>query len=114
MDGERQERWTPAEARQMLAAWKKSGLSMSAFAMRRGVRADRLAWWRKRLRDWNEEKAPALSAGLVPALITGAPLGASAQAVVRLPLDVAIEVMDVAAVSPEWVSAVARELSRAR
>lgn len=37
-------RWTAREARQVLSAWRASGLSMSAFARRHGLTVQRVAW----------------------------------------------------------------------
>jgi transposase-like protein len=42
-------RWTPEEAAQALAAWKQSGLELTAFALREGLDPQRLSRWRRRL-----------------------------------------------------------------
>ena len=42
-------RWSRSQARAVLVAWKKSGLSMSAYARKQGVNGQRLSWWRKQL-----------------------------------------------------------------
>lgn len=42
-------RWTIADAQEALAAQHASGLSMSAFAKREGLDAQRLSRWRRRL-----------------------------------------------------------------
>jgi hypothetical protein len=41
--------WTEFEARAVIAAWKKSGLSVEQFARARGLVPQRLYWWRKKL-----------------------------------------------------------------
>ena len=41
--------WTDVEARAVIAAWKKSGLSVEQFARERGLVPQRLYWWRKKL-----------------------------------------------------------------
>jgi hypothetical protein len=41
--------WTEVEARSVLGAWKKSGLSLERFARARGLVPQRLYWWRKKL-----------------------------------------------------------------
>jgi hypothetical protein len=41
--------WTEVEARAVLAAQKKSGLSVDAFARDNGLLPQRLYWWRKKL-----------------------------------------------------------------
>jgi transposase-like protein len=48
-------RWTAAEAERVLAAWRESEQSMSAFARQRGFDPQRLGWWKKRLAEWNAE-----------------------------------------------------------
>jgi len=42
-------RWTVAEARAALAGLDESGLSLNAFAVRQGIDAQRLYYWRRRL-----------------------------------------------------------------
>lgn len=51
--------WSEHEARGVLAAWRKSGLSMAKFAAERGLVAQRIRWWQKKL----EAKASAAEAG---------------------------------------------------
>ena len=41
--------WTSTEARAALAAARSSGLSLGAFAKRKGLVAQRLYWWQQRL-----------------------------------------------------------------
>jgi hypothetical protein len=41
--------WTEVEARSVLEAWRRSGLSIEAFARGRGLVPQRLHWWRKKL-----------------------------------------------------------------
>lgn len=41
--------WREADAREALAAWKQSGLSLEAFAQSRGLSLSRLLRWKKRL-----------------------------------------------------------------
>ena len=48
-------KWTEVEARAALRAQARSGLSMAAFAERRGIVAQRLYWWRKKLGDELDE-----------------------------------------------------------
>ena len=42
--------WTEVEARGVLGAWKRSGLGIEAFARSRGLVAQRLYWWKKKLK----------------------------------------------------------------
>lgn len=41
--------WTEVEARSVLGAWRKSGLSVEAFARSRGLVPQRLYWWKRKL-----------------------------------------------------------------
>jgi len=41
--------WTEVEARGVLEAWKKSGLSIERYARGRGLVPQRLHWWKKKL-----------------------------------------------------------------
>ena len=47
-------RWSDADARVVLAALDASGLSPRAFAMREGMKPQRLYYWRDRQGDDNE------------------------------------------------------------
>ena len=47
--------WTEADARRALSLLEASGGSAAGFARRHGLRATRLAWWKRRLRDWAQE-----------------------------------------------------------
>jgi hypothetical protein len=47
------------EMRRVLAAQRRSGLSLVEFARRRGLRANTLSWWRHRLRDSDDDGEPA-------------------------------------------------------
>jgi transposase-like protein len=44
-----QSRWTAEQARSVLAEWEHSGLSVAQFARRRGLEAERLYRWQRRL-----------------------------------------------------------------
>jgi len=41
--------WTEVEARGVLEAWKKSGLSLEKYARSRGLVPQRLHWWKRKL-----------------------------------------------------------------
>jgi hypothetical protein len=41
--------WSEHEARAVLAAWRKSGVSIEKFAEQRGLVPQRIYWWRKKL-----------------------------------------------------------------
>jgi transposase-like protein len=48
-NGTRAKRWTEEEAREVLREWRESGLSVAAFARRRGISAMRIPYWDQRL-----------------------------------------------------------------
>ncbi len=98
--------WTEADARRILAEWERSGDTLEAFARSHCLVPQRLAWWRKRLREPRPEASTALT--FVPAAVIGGG-GAAPSAMIRLPHGVVIE-LDGA--SPIWIAALARELAR--
>lgn len=54
-------RWSVADAKQVIAAGERSGLSWSAFAEQLGVGLWRIGWWRSRLAEPGRgEQAPAI------------------------------------------------------
>jgi len=101
-------RWREGAARRVLAQWRQSGLTASAFARVKGMaNPQRLNWWRKRLEKAETGGLAPLT--FIPAEVTGA---AHAVTVVRLPGDVVLELVDAAAVPVSWVAALAGELKR--
>lgn len=121
--------WTEDEARRLLAACARSGLSMRAFAMRSGLRPRRLYWWMKRLgletiadavetprKPRRRKRSSGDSAArFLPVVVTDAPARAKAPIVVRRgdSTTTTMEIDATAAVSPAWVAAVMIELERA-
>jgi len=95
--------WTADHARGMLAAWSKSGLSLSAFARQQGVNAERLRWWRKQLGTAEDNRA---TVAFIPAVMSGK----SSVVVVRLPGGVEVEAADMTAVPAQWLVEVVRAL----
>src|SRR5262245_45570255 len=51
-----QDQWSESDARRVLGAAARSGLSLKAYGDANGISIPRLYWWRRRLRD----DAPAL------------------------------------------------------
>jgi hypothetical protein len=111
------DRWNKRTARHLLAEWRASGGSLARFARERGLRADRLRWWKKQLGD--EERARsrrmrAISAPplrFVPAVATAtvaAPV--TKRVIVRLPGGIEIEATSVEVLPPAWLASVARTL----
>ena len=48
--------WNQAKAERELSAWRRSGLSMAAYAGREGMQVQRLRRWRRRLEDSGAER----------------------------------------------------------
>lgn len=105
--------WSPEQAKRELDEWESSGESLAGFARRRGYSTQRLRWWRDRLAQWTGEASSGF-ARLVPAVAIPAKVEAAPFVPVALNLagDLRIEVGDVAAVPPEWLAALVRELRR--
>lgn len=103
--------WTAREARRVLSAWRKSGMSVNAFARRNGLTPQRVLWWRKRLGEWGAAEPAADAAGVVPAVVAGQVVTSGASVVFRVGGSVVVEVADPALVAPGWLSAVLVELS---
>jgi hypothetical protein len=110
--------WSPEEAQEVLAEWRASGLPLGRFARQRGLSAERLRWWKKRLGEWKGERAGAEKRALVPVVVS-APMPAEAVAapqtaavVVRVPGGAVVEVAEPGAVKPEWLAAVVSQLRR--
>ncbi len=117
-------RWRADDARRVLAAWRSSGLSAAEFGRRHEFDEQRLGWWRKRLasspKPKRKRKRKVTRARLVPAKLVvakplaspgGAPRPPISGVVVHVPGGVVVEA-DSATVSPAWVAALLRELTR--
>lgn len=109
------QQWTADEARQVVEAWRASGLPLATFARQRGLGAERVRWWRQRLGEWkgaSGEDRPRF----VPTVVTDpspASTGETAAVVtVRAGGDVVVEVADVGAVPASWLSALVLGLAR--
>lgn len=98
----RGKRWNAADGEAAVSAWRASGESISAFARRHGIDAQRICWWRDRLEDRAE------AAALVPVRITSSMGVAVAVRVIAGAHEV--EVIEPARTSPEWMAALVRLL----
>jgi hypothetical protein len=102
--------WNAATARRILAAWRRSGQSLVAFARERGIGAQRLYWWRKRLDPKAQEAGtPATSLAFIPAAVAGT--GPAARIALRFRGGVEVEATGADAVPAEWVASLARALA---
>ena len=96
-------RWSQAEGRSALEAWRISGESLSAFARRHGFQAQRLVWWRQRF------ESSATEMTLLPVTLSA---GSASESAVRVLTEMAaIEVLDPERVSSEWIAALVVALS---
>jgi transposase-like protein len=104
----KEKRWGAEEARRVLAAWRRSGLSMNAFAQEHGFVAQRLGWWKQKVGEGGAELAR-----FVPVVVgpTTTSATASATVLLRSPRGTVVEVLDAQAVSPEWLSTLVNGLS---
>jgi hypothetical protein len=112
----RWQQWSPEEAQEVLKEWRASGLALGRFARQRGLGAERLRWWKKRLGDWSEKGSGTQRGTLVPVVLTGQAPAVEARrvpVVVRVPGGMVVEVAEPAAVSAEWLAGVVSQLSRA-
>ena len=112
-------RWSSDEARTALAAWKTSGLTLTGFARKNGIKVQRLIWWRKRLgndgRDCREVCArPAAPVSFIPAVFGGTRPGAMTSIVVRLPGGVEVEACDAEYLPARWLAEVAMAMETLR
>ena len=59
-------KWSEVEARGVLEAWGRSGSPLERFAKQRGIVAQRLRWWRKRLAMTERSTAVVAMPALLP------------------------------------------------
>ena len=78
----RERRWSEADARVVLAEWRRSGLTLNAFAREHNLTNQRLWWWRSRLGEMVHETRVE-EVALAPVVVTGS-LQSRAPAVVRI------------------------------
>lgn len=112
----RWQQWSPEEAQGVLAEWRASGMPLGRFARQRGLGAERLRWWKKRLGEWSEKAGGGEERALVPMVLSEpvpAVTASKASVVVRVPGGTVVEVADPAAVSAEWLVMLVSQLSRA-
>jgi hypothetical protein len=63
--------WSEHEARSVLIAWRKSGVSIERFAQERGLVPQRIRWWKAKLEDKNATPERSSSAlALLPVQVT--------------------------------------------
>ncbi len=115
----KEKRWTPAEGREALLAWRQSGLTLADFCRQRGIGEHRLTWWRRRLAneaDSAKGSGPdARRGGLVEAVISGVrseQLERSSAVVLQLRSGDRIEVGSPERVDASWLLSLCYGLDR--
>jgi len=63
-------KWSEVEARGVLEAWRRSGLSLERFAKQRGLSPQRLYRWRQKLAPGEKGAAPIRACTLLPVRLT--------------------------------------------
>jgi hypothetical protein len=94
--------WTDDDARTVFAAWRRTKQPLGTFARENGMVANRLYWWRKRLKE------PTRAVKFVPAVIAS-DAEAEVAIVVRIASHVTIEI---AKASPRMIAEIVGELAR--
>jgi hypothetical protein len=94
-------RWSEAEARSVVEAWRASGQRVQTFAREHGLGAWRLRYWAPRVEGTSRMKKAAATKSrsstqvkFVPAVLTGVAIGERAAVVIRLPDGIAVELHD--------------------
>lgn len=65
--------WSEHEARGVLSAWRKSGLSIERFGNERGIVPQRIRWWKAKLESKTTALVPSEAAlALLPVRVTEA------------------------------------------
>lgn len=62
--------WSEVEARGVLEAWRRSGLSIERFAKQRGFVPQRLRWWKVKFAAAEKEVAVSAAPALLPVRFT--------------------------------------------
>jgi hypothetical protein len=93
-------RWSEAEARAVVDAWRASGQRVQKFAREQGVGAWRLRYWVPRLdprvtaRTTSRQSSTTAEVRFVPAVLSGTASGNRPAVVIRLPDGIAVELHD--------------------
>lgn len=65
--------WSEVEARGVLGAWQRSGLSIDRFAAQRGLTPQRLYWWKRKLGISKSRAAAGAALALLPVKVAAEP-----------------------------------------
>lgn len=110
--GTKSGRWTADDARAVLARWRASGLTKTAFAEGHGLKMERLRRWERRLsEEAGTAEGPLRLVPLVARETTRPCEGAAAR--LQLPGGLVLE-FDVTRVDPGWVAALVLDVAGER
>jgi hypothetical protein len=65
--------WSEVEARGVIEAWRRSGLSMERFARQRGLVPQRVAWWNRKFIAAAKANDPDATPALLPVRVVSEP-----------------------------------------
>ena len=65
--------WSEVEARGVLGAWQRSGVSLERFAQQRGFTPQRLYWWKRKLGISKSKTTPSAPLTLLPVKVQSEP-----------------------------------------
>ncbi len=111
-----QKQWSAADARTVLAEWKRSGEPLWAFSRRHRLVPQRLAWWRKRLAVASSPSPLTLVPVTVRAPSVERPVSVKRSGEVALSIDVGcggvrLDVMSPESIPPAWLAALVADLT---
>lgn len=94
--------WKRKDARRVVAAWRRSGVSQRVFAAEHGLSRQRLCYWNSRLNARKSERCAAQSTEprFAPAVVVDAGAAVS----IRVRNAMTIEISTPARVAPEWLA----------
>jgi hypothetical protein len=104
-------RWSWKQGSKVIGEWRRSGLSMAAFARKRGLGTQRLRYWRDRVEGdgTGEGERRGAEAKLVPGVVVG--IG-SLRISVHLSRGVIVEAAAADDLEPAWLAELVVELER--
>ncbi len=104
-------RWTEAEAREVVADLRSSGLTVEQFARRRGLDPQRLYRWRRRLAG--DAARPPTSSSRAIFLPASVPLPVAPPVMLRVG-EAVLEIADTDAVPAAWLADFVVQLAKVR
>jgi hypothetical protein len=104
--------WSEKEGRDVIRAWRRSALTMSAFARSRGLNVQRVRYWRERVEGGTRGEAANIANARTPKLVPGVvvDMRSGGGVSVVLPHGVVVEARRLAEIDPVWLAQVVRAL----